>query len=251
MYNKFMIRLFLLISLLLSSLAHSTTITAKSWLVADGNGNILQSENINEIRSIASITKLMTVMVVLDAHQDLNEVIKPYTRKELIQLALVHSDNHAAEILCNNYVGGRNECIKAMNLKAEALQMPNTHYIEPTGLSVFNVSTATELVKLVLAAKDYPEIVQAGSSSQIKIKNRKKWFVFNNTNPIIGKKHKFIVSKTGDISDVTAENDPGYGTKAEAIRVITKGPKWKPAVQNGRNVIYRHKQSITFQVSEE
>ena len=61
----------------------------------------------------------------------------------------------------------------------------------------------------------------------------------------------FIVSKTGDISDVTTENDPGYGTKAEAIRVITKGPKWKPAVQNGRNVIYRHKQSITFVVSEE
>mgnify|MGYP001792854516 FL=1 len=61
----------------------------------------------------------------------------------------------------------------------------------------------------------------------------------------------FIVSKTGDISDVSAENDPGYGTKAEAIRVITKGPRWKPAVQNGRNVIYRHKQSITFQVSEE
>jgi protein TonB len=61
----------------------------------------------------------------------------------------------------------------------------------------------------------------------------------------------FIVSKTGDISDVTAENDPGYGTKAEAIRVILKGPKWKPAVQNGRNVIYRHKQSITFVVSEE
>ena len=61
----------------------------------------------------------------------------------------------------------------------------------------------------------------------------------------------FIVSKTGDISEVAAENDPGYGTKAEAIRVITKGPKWKPAVQNGRNVIYRHKQSITFQVSDE
>lgn len=61
----------------------------------------------------------------------------------------------------------------------------------------------------------------------------------------------FIVSKDGSISDVTAENDPGYGTKAEAIRVIQKGPKWKPAVQNGRNVIYRHKQSITFQVSEE
>jgi protein TonB len=61
----------------------------------------------------------------------------------------------------------------------------------------------------------------------------------------------FTVSKTGSISDVAAENDPGYGTKAEAMRVITKGPSWKPAVQNGRNVIYRHKQAITFVVSEE
>ncbi|MEO0065123.1 MAG: hypothetical protein RI983_449 [Bacteroidota bacterium] len=61
----------------------------------------------------------------------------------------------------------------------------------------------------------------------------------------------FIVAKDGTISDVVAENDPGYGTKNEAVRVITRGPKWKPAVQNGRNVIYRHKQSITFVVSEE
>ncbi|OIR12147.1 hypothetical protein GALL_63980 [mine drainage metagenome] len=61
----------------------------------------------------------------------------------------------------------------------------------------------------------------------------------------------FIVDKTGGISDVQAENDPGYGTKEEAIRVIKKGPAWKPAIQNGRNVIYRHKQGITFVVSEE
>ena len=61
----------------------------------------------------------------------------------------------------------------------------------------------------------------------------------------------FIVAKDGAISDVQAENDPGYGTKAEAVRVIQKGPAWKPAVQNGRNVIYRHKQGITFVVSEE
>ncbi len=61
----------------------------------------------------------------------------------------------------------------------------------------------------------------------------------------------FIVAKDGKISDVVAENDPGYGTKAEAVRVITRGPSWKPAVQNGRNVIYLHKQSITFMVSEE
>lgn len=61
----------------------------------------------------------------------------------------------------------------------------------------------------------------------------------------------FLVDKNGVISDVVAENDPGYGTKAEAIRVITKGPNWKPAIQNGNKVIYRHKQSITFMVSEE
>jgi protein TonB len=61
----------------------------------------------------------------------------------------------------------------------------------------------------------------------------------------------FIVAKDGKISDVVAENDPGYGTKAEAVRVITRGPNWKPAVQNGRNVIYRHKQGISFVVSEE
>lgn len=61
----------------------------------------------------------------------------------------------------------------------------------------------------------------------------------------------FIVDKTGVISDVKAENNPGYGTADEAVRVIRKGPNWKPAVQNGRNVIYRHKQKITFEVSED
>jgi protein TonB len=60
----------------------------------------------------------------------------------------------------------------------------------------------------------------------------------------------FIVDKTGAISDVAAENDPGYGTKDEAIRVVKKGPSWLPAEQNGRKVIYRHRQSITFVVSE-
>ena len=61
----------------------------------------------------------------------------------------------------------------------------------------------------------------------------------------------FIVDRSGAVSDVRAENDPGYGTKAEAIRVIQKSPHWKPAIQNGREVIYRHKQNITFKVGEE
>ena len=61
----------------------------------------------------------------------------------------------------------------------------------------------------------------------------------------------FVVARDGSISDVKSENDPGYGTKDEAVRVITRGPKWKPAVQNGRNVIYRHRQAIVFMVSED
>lgn len=60
----------------------------------------------------------------------------------------------------------------------------------------------------------------------------------------------FLVDKDGNISEVKAENDPGYGTAAEAVRVISRGPKWVPAVQNGRNVIYRQKQAVTFRVEE-
>jgi hypothetical protein len=194
-------RLLLIIALLISSVAHAwPTITAKSWLVADGSGKILQEENIHEVRSIASISKLMTVMIVLDAKQDLDQYIKPYTRRELIKLALVKSDNNAAQTLCKSYPGGASECIRAMNHKAFELGMLNTKFHEPTGLSVFNVSTAEELVKLVIAAKDYAEIVEASKTSQVKIKIRKKWLVFNNTNPIIGKRHEFIVSKTGWIT---------------------------------------------------
>lgn len=172
-------------------------ITASSWLVANGHGEIIQSENIYQNRSIASITKLMTVMVVLDAHQDTDQYIKPYTRKELIQLAIVHSDNRASETLCQNYPGGRSDCVRAMNEKARSLGMINTHFSDPTGLGVMNVSTAYDLIKLVRAAELYPEIVTASRMSEVKIKIKKRWLVFKNTNPIIGKRHDFIVSKTG------------------------------------------------------
>lgn len=138
-------------------------------------------------------------MVVLDAHQDLDEKIGKYTRRETIQLALVHSDNKAADQLCVYYPNGKDSCIRAMNTKARFLGMPNTRYVEPTGLSVFNVSTATDLVKLVIAAKEYPEVVQSAKMSEVKIKLKKKWLVFRNTNPIIGQRHEFIVSKTGYI----------------------------------------------------
>jgi D-alanyl-D-alanine carboxypeptidase len=189
----------LFLTLLYNGQANATIITASSWLVADESGKIIQSQNIDQQRAVASITKLMTAMVVLDAKQNLNEIIGKYSRAETIQLALVHSDNKAADILCQYYPNGRNACIHAMNIKAQLLGMHNTKYVEPTGLSVFNVSTATDLVKLVIAAKEYSEVIEAAHTPQIKIKIKKRWFFFNNTNPIIGKRHEFIVSKTGYI----------------------------------------------------
>lgn len=182
-----------------ASASQSMRITAPSWLVADGTGKIIQGENTKDVRSIASISKLMTAIIVLDAKQDLEEKINQYTRRELLQLAIVHSDNKATDVLCNNYPGGRTSCVRALNSKAEQLSLSNTRFTEPTGLSVFNVSTAEELVKLVITASQYPEIVIASKTSAVKIKIKKKWLIFRNTNPIIGQRHDFIVSKTGYI----------------------------------------------------
>jgi D-alanyl-D-alanine endopeptidase (penicillin-binding protein 7) len=181
------------------AIAKPVPITATSWLVADEDGHIIQGKNTEQQRSIASITKLMTAMVVLDAHQDLDEYIKPYSRLELIQLAIVKSDNRASELLCDNYPGGRDSCIRAMNTKAQLLGLTKTRYIDPTGLSIMNISTAEELIKIVLESAKYPEIVESSNLSQVKIKLKKRFLVFNNTNPIIGKRHDFIVSKTGYI----------------------------------------------------
>jgi D-alanyl-D-alanine endopeptidase (penicillin-binding protein 7) len=175
-------------------------ITATSWLVADGTGKIIQGENTTQQRSIASITKLITAMVVLDANQDLDEFLKPYTRREMIQLALVKSDNQASLDLCKHYPGGTVQCVKAMNDKAKLLGLTKTQFIESSGLSVMNVSTAEELIKIVMAASKYKEIILAARTSEVKIKLKKKWFVFHNTNPIIGKRHDFVVSKTGFIN---------------------------------------------------
>lgn len=190
--------IFFVILISLSAHVVGKDITATSWLVADGDGRIIESVNSNEQRSIASITKLMTAMVVLDAKQDLDQYIKPYTRRELLQLAIVHSDNKASELLCVNYPGGRSNCIKAMNDKAKELEMENSHFIDPTGLGVMNSSTAVDLIKLVKAAEKYPEIVEASNMSEVKIKHKKKFQVFRNTNPLVASKD-FIVSKTGYI----------------------------------------------------
>ena len=178
--------------------------TAKAWLVADIEGRILNGINTTDVRSIASITKLITVMVVLDANQNLNEVIstklhnRKLTRRELISLAIIKSDNTAAKLLCDNYPTGLNGCVQAMNDKAHSLDMHNTRYVEPTGLYNDNVSTAEDLVKLVLAASKYPIINEDSNTDKITMPvNKKKVAHFNNTNRLVGHGYEFIVSKTG------------------------------------------------------
>ena len=190
-------RALILSALLFVSNAFAVNITAHSWLETDYQGNLIEGSNITEVRSIASITKLMTVIAVIDNNQNMQEKLGKYTREQHIQLALVKSDNNSAKILCDNFPGGRFECIRYMNEKAQYLGMYRTKFVEPTGLSPMNISTALDLLSLVFETSHYPEIVKASQTAILNIQTGKKTQSFNNTNPIIGKRHIFIVSKTG------------------------------------------------------
>lgn len=179
------------------SSAFGMNITAHSWLETDSEGNLIGGYNVTEVRSIASITKLMTVIAVLDSQPNMQEKIGKFTREQLIQLALVKSDNNAAMVLCDNFPGGKHECVRYMNYKADSIGMFRTKFVEPTGLSPMNISTALDLHRLVFEASNYPDIVKASQTSVLSIKVGKKTLRFNNTNPLIGKRYNFIVSKTG------------------------------------------------------
>lgn len=189
-------KLFLLLFFCITNV-QAYNLTAQSWLIADGNGKIIRNENAFQQRSIASITKLMTAMVVIDAGQNPKEKLGNFTREQHIQLALVHSSNESAITLCDNYPGGKPSCVRDMNQKAIALNMPNTKFVEASGLSPMNISTSYDLLQLVLSASYYPEIREASKTAKVKIQVKKKWLSFNNTNPIIGQRHDFVVSKTG------------------------------------------------------
>jgi D-alanyl-D-alanine endopeptidase (penicillin-binding protein 7) len=190
-------RALILSVLLFASNAFAVNITAQSWLETDDQGNLIEGYNITEVRSIASITKLMTVMAVIDNNQNMQQKLGKYTREQHIQLALVKSDNNSAKVLCDNFPGGRFECIRYMNEKANYLGMLRTKFVEPTGLSPMNISTALDLLRLVFEASHYSEITQASRTAVLTIKTGKQSQSFNNTNPIVGKRHSFIVSKTG------------------------------------------------------
>lgn len=187
--------------------AQVTNVTAQAWLVADSNGKVLEGTNMTEVRSIASITKLMTAMVVLDSGQSLTEIIpkklynKQLTRETLIDLAIVKSDNNAAKMLCDYYPGGYDRCVEAMNIKATMLQMNNSTFTDPTGRYHTNVSTAEDLIKLVFAASQYPLIVHASNMDAVRWPvSKKKNAEFRNTNSLVGNGYRFLVSKTGFIN---------------------------------------------------
>jgi D-alanyl-D-alanine endopeptidase (penicillin-binding protein 7) len=202
-----MIKKLITILTLIVSSVHASPLTAQAWIVADHSGRIFEASNMHEIRSIASITKLMTAMVILDSGQSLTEIIpkklynKQLTRETLIDLAIVKSDNNAAKLLCDYYPGGYNNCINAMNAKATSLQMNNSTFTDPTGLLSTNVSTAQDLIKLVFAASKYPLIVEASNMDAVRWTiNKKKIAEFRNTNSLVGPNNSFLVSKTGWIT---------------------------------------------------
>lgn len=202
-----MIKKLITVLSLTASSAFAIPLTAQSWIVADYNGRIFEGSNMTEVRSIASITKLMTAMVILDSGQSLTEIIpkklynKQLSRETLIDLAIVKSDNNAAKLLCDYYPGGYDNCINAMNNKAKTLGMNNSTFTDSTGLLHTNVSTAQDLVKLVFAASKYSLINIASNMDTVGWPlNKKKNIEFKNTNTLVGPDHKFLVSKTGWIS---------------------------------------------------
>ena len=199
--------LFFLLAIYACATFAQTNLTAQAWLIADDTGTILEGVHTTDIRSIASITKLMTSIVVLDSGQSLTETIpkklynRKFTRQELFNLAIVRSDNNAARMLCEYYPGGVKKCVEAMNAKASTLGMSSSRFTDPTGLLNTNVSTAEDLVKLVMAAKNYPTITSASNTSTIQWQiNKKKSAIFHNTNRLVGTGVDFIVSKTGWIT---------------------------------------------------
>jgi len=199
--------------------AYALPFGSQSALVIDENsGEILLEKNADNVVPIASLTKLMTAMVVLDAKQNMEDpisidpedvdTIKHSTsrvpvgatlpRKDVLQLALMSSDNRAAAALARTYPGGKEAFVAAVHAKLKALAMTHTSIDEPTGLSYHNTSTASDLVKMASAASQYPDITRITTDSHdlISIKGRK--VEYHNTNGFVGKKGwDIMLSKTG------------------------------------------------------
>ena len=196
--------------------------SASALVIDQSNGQPLVEKQPDAVVPIASISKLMTAMVVLDAKLDLQEVIAigdedvdglkgtrsrlpvgtTMTRETAMLLALMSSENRAAHALGRHYPGGLSAFVQAMNKKAQALGMYNSRFEEPTGLSSNNVSTAHDLARMVAAAARYPEIRQYSTTAEAKVELNGRIRDFGNTNALVRSDNWEIgVSKTGYISE--------------------------------------------------
>lgn len=207
-----------------SSAALDAALHAEVALVFDlDNGARLYEKNSDELRPIASITKLMTALVVLDSGQPLDEVLSissddidrmrhsrsrlavgtRLTRGEMLHLALMSSENRAANALGRHYPGGLPAFVRAMNDKARSLGMRHSRFVEPTGLSSDNVATSHDLVKLLRATDRHPAIrTYATDDTEVFNVGRGRQLTYNNTNRLVKRNDWDIrVSKTGFINE--------------------------------------------------
>ena len=196
---------------------------SSSALVQDAEtGEVVFGKNTDVVVPIASITKLMTAMVILDHGLDLDEEIVltkedavrmkgarsrlrtglRLTRGDLLLLSLMASDNRAAAALGSSYPGGLEAIVDAMNVKAAMIDMEETRFVEPTGLSPANVSTANDLAKLVRAAHEYPLIREYSTKTRATVRASGRPLNYGNTNNLVRSKYWDIeLSKTGYISE--------------------------------------------------
>ncbi len=201
-------------------------VKSRHALVLDENDAVIVSKKADTATPIASITKLMSAMVVLDAKQNLKQVLTitkrdrdtlkktgsrlkfgaKLTRKEMLRLALSASENRAAHALARNYKGGVKGFVRAMNKKAKALGMKKTRFRGPTGLNPGNISTARDLAIMVNAAMKYPLIRKASTTKRVVVRpfRKGKRMEFKITNRLLrgnDSNWKILLSKTGYINE--------------------------------------------------
>ena len=203
--------------------AEQPALKSSSVLVVDADtDSVLVEQHADQAAPIASITKLMTALVVLDAHQPMDEVLQitsadkdtergsssrlavgtKLTRAELMHLALMSSENRAAHALGRNYPGGLSVFVEAMNAKAKALGMTRAHFVDPTGLSSSNVASPQDLAKLVLAASQNTTISAYSTDYDHAVKVGRQRLQFRNTNLLVNKPDwDIMVQKTGYIAE--------------------------------------------------
>ena len=200
---------------------------SSSALVQDAEtGEVVVGKNPDAVVPIASITKLMTAIVILDRGLDLNETIVlskedavamkgsrsrlynglEITRGDLLLLALMSSENRAAAALGQSYPGGLEAMADAMNAKAAVLEMTDSRFVEPTGLSPANVSSARDLARLVRAAHEYPLIREYSTKEHATVRAAKgksvRQLAYRNTNGLVhSSQWEIELSKTGYISE--------------------------------------------------